>query len=270
MNATRGFRTRIDPSFNSDLPIRIDFITKGQSEYDACAFCLNAEEKLYSDDHMIFYNQVADPNNSISYQHIENGHDVFTVSLQKVPDYIRKISFTVSIDGNATMSQINGQEIRLSQPGKEEMVCTLSPKDFTNETAVVCIEIYRKDGWRINFVCRGFNGGLGDLLRAYGGEEEESVPYEAHVISEPVNTTSVPDQRQTTNNNNTVIMVPASKVSEMAKKHTGFWVYNLDSKPYDPNETYPTKAFEHVPNAIRFACDKAIPVKGGFCSMFLE
>ncbi|MBQ7561018.1 MAG: TerD family protein [Synergistaceae bacterium] len=51
---------------------------------------------------------------------------------------------------------------------------TLTGQDFNNERAIISIEIYRKDGWRIAAIANGFNGGLGDLLKFYGGQEIKS------------------------------------------------------------------------------------------------
>ena len=51
------------------------------------------------------------------------------------------------------------------------MALQLSGSDFNSEKAIISIELYRKDVWRLGAVASGFNGGLGDLLRSYGGEE---------------------------------------------------------------------------------------------------
>ncbi|MBR1439433.1 MAG: TerD family protein, partial [Synergistaceae bacterium] len=50
--------------------------------------------------------------------------------------------------------------------------------DFENERAIISVEIYRKGDWRISAVASGFNGGLSELLKHYGGEEapNPSVP----------------------------------------------------------------------------------------------
>ena len=73
----------------------------------------------------------------------------------------------------------------------------LSGKDFQSERAVILIEIYRKDVWRLGVVASGFNGGLGDLLKAYGGEEakpkQNPVPLGASPFTLPVQAV-VPEQ----------------------------------------------------------------------------
>ena len=49
-------------------------------------------------------------------------------------------------------------------------------QDFHSEKAIISIELYRKGVWRFAAVANGFNGGLGDLLRSYGGEELTAPP----------------------------------------------------------------------------------------------
>ena len=51
--------------------------------------------------------------------------------------------------------------------------CHLTGKDFDSEKAIIGVEIYTKGVWRIAVVARGFNGGLGELLKNYGGEIAE-------------------------------------------------------------------------------------------------
>lgn len=79
----------------------------------------------------------------------------------------------MSIDGNGTMHDIIALSLSIQQPGLPPIQLTLHGSDFLNEKAVIALEMYRKEVWRVAIVARGFDGGLGDLLRAYGGEEEE-------------------------------------------------------------------------------------------------
>ncbi|MDR2141107.1 MAG: TerD family protein, partial [Deltaproteobacteria bacterium] len=50
----------------------------------------------------------------------------------------------------------------------------LTGADFAGEKALIAIEIYRKDEWRLAAVASGFNGGLAALLQHYGGEQMEA------------------------------------------------------------------------------------------------
>jgi hypothetical protein len=71
------------------------------------------------------------------------------------------------------MSQIQKLAATLSQ-GSDVLSLNLSGSDFHNEKAVIAIEIYKKDNWRLAAVASGFNGGLSALLAHYGGVEDKS------------------------------------------------------------------------------------------------
>ena len=268
MDVIRGYRTKLDAVFDVNQPVQFRFETRGPSEYDASAFCLTAEDKLYTDDYMIFYNQPRDADGSVVYAHQGPGEDVFTVTLSAIPAYIQKVAFALTVDGDTKLSQMQSHSIRLSQPGREDVVCDVSPSDFAEETALVCVELYEKNGWRVNFVCRGFNGGLGDLLRFYGGTEaaEEDAP--AEPAAQPAPPPPVPPVQPTAappaapapaSSAGELVFVPASMVDAVKGSCPSFWVYDQDCRPYDAGKTYPVRAFEDVPKALAFAGETAGP-----------
>ena len=172
MNLQRGQRGKLEGQFDLSQPITVKMQTAGGAVYDYCCFGVDEEDTLSDDRYMVFYNQLQSPGKEISYQ-MNGSEAVFTASLQQLPQTIRKLVFTVSIDGGGTMGQITGFTLEISQPGAEPMLLQLTGSDFAQETAIITIEVYEKNGWRYSAVACGFNGGLGDLLRAYGGEEEE-------------------------------------------------------------------------------------------------
>ena len=172
MDLQRGQRGKLEGQFQLSQPITVKMQTVGGAVYDYCCFGVDEFDTLSDDRYMVFYNQLQSPGNEITYQ--MNGTEaVFTASLQQLPQNIRKLVFTVSIDGSGTMGQIASFRLEISQPGAEPMLLQLTGADFAEETAIITIEVYEKNGWRFNSVACGFNGGLGDLLRAYGGEEED-------------------------------------------------------------------------------------------------
>lgn len=176
MDLQRGQRDKLDKYININGKIDIEMSISGSANYDFCCFGVDANDKLSDDRYMIFYNQVASPNREISYSGTGTSAK-FMVHLASLPMNINKLVFTVSIDGNSTMRNINSHTVNIGQNGTNMLRLQLSGNDFNQEKAIISIEIYRKDVWRINAVARGFNGGLGDLLRSYGGEEiDMSVP----------------------------------------------------------------------------------------------
>lgn len=170
MDLQRGQRDKLDKYININGEIDIEMSINGSANYDFCCFGVDANDKLSDDRYMIFYNQVASPNREISYSGTGTSAK-FIVHLASLPMNINKLVFTVSIDGNSTMRNINSHTVNIGQNGTNMLRLQLSGNDFNQEKAIISIELYRKDVWRINAVARGFNGGLGDLLRSYGGEE---------------------------------------------------------------------------------------------------
>ena len=107
---------------------------------------------------------------------MDEGRAVFHVNLTQLPDNIQKLVFTVSIDGAGTMGNISRFEVTISQEDCEPIILQLAGTDFAEEKAIISFEVYQKNGWRYSAVARGFNGGLGDLQRSYGGEEISDTP----------------------------------------------------------------------------------------------
>ena len=170
MNLQRGMRDKLDKYLNINQPIEVTMDVQGSAVYDYCCFGVDAAGKLSDDRYMVFYNQTSSPRNEISYS--MNGRGAkFIINLNVLPASIQKLVFTVSIDGNGTMGDISSHNLTIRQGYGDSLNLNLSGADFQREKAIIAIEIYKKDVWRVAAVANGFNGGLGDLLRAYGGQE---------------------------------------------------------------------------------------------------
>ena len=170
MMIQRGMRDKLDKYLNSSKDFEVEMIVSGTAVYDYCCFGVDGAGKLSDDRYMVFYNQPLSPNNEIKYIASNNGAK-FTINLSKLASSINKLVFTVSIDGTGTMGDISLHKIAFRQGRDTSIEMTLGGKDFHSEKAIISVEVYKKDVWRFAAVASGFNGGLGDLLRAYGGEE---------------------------------------------------------------------------------------------------
>ncbi|NCB70390.1 MAG: hypothetical protein EOM45_01220 [Clostridia bacterium] len=166
----RGMRDKLDKYLNSSKDFEVEMIVSGTAVYDYCCFGVDGAGKLSDDRYMVFYNQPLSPNNEIKYIASNNGAK-FIINLSKLASCINKLVFTVSIDGTGTMGDISSHKIAFRQGRDTSIEMTLGGKDFHSEKAIISVEVYKKDVWRFAAVASGFNGGLGDLLRAYGGEE---------------------------------------------------------------------------------------------------
>ena len=181
----KGWKDKLENHVNLNENIFVDMKVKGNAEYDFCCFGVDGNGKLSDDRYMIFYNQKLSPNGEISVEDIPDGAR-YTLKLSAVPDFINRLVFTVSIDGNKTMGEMNSLETKVYQSGAKDIEMTLGGNDFSNEKAVIVMEIYRKDVWRIGCVASGFDGGLSVLLKYFCGEEVVSEPVQEPVVAEPV------------------------------------------------------------------------------------
>lgn len=186
MQLTRGMRDKLNKYINEGSDIIINMNIVGPSVYDFCCFGVDSADKLSDEDYMIFYNQTASPAGEIKYKAATNAAS-FIINLSKIPQHINKLVFTVSIDGNGTMGNIASHTLSLSQNGAEALSLNMHGSDFSQEKAIISVEIYRKDEWRINTVANGFNGGLSALLSAFGGVEatEKAAPAPAYSQLQP-------------------------------------------------------------------------------------
>ena len=166
----RGWKDKLEKYVNLNEDICVDMQICGNADYDFCCFGVDQSEKLSDDRYMVFYNQRQSPDGELSLEDIEGGVR-FKLQLSKLPEKINRLIFTLSIDGTQTVGEMQSLTTKVYQAGKESIDLELTGKDFSNERAVIVIEIYRKDTWRIGFVAGGFDGGLSALLEHFGGEE---------------------------------------------------------------------------------------------------
>lgn len=174
----KGWKDKLEKYVNLNENILVDMEIRGNAEYDFCCFGVDAAGKLSDDRYMVFYNQKTTPFREISMTEIPNGVR-YILNVSALPASIYRLVFTVSIDGAQTMGQMENFITRLYQQGGQSIDLQLTGSDFNNEKAVIAIEIYRKDVWRIGCVAGGFDGGLSALLAYFGGEEikeEENTP----------------------------------------------------------------------------------------------
>ncbi len=150
-------------------------------DLDASVFLLNAQEKLISDNHFIFYNNLTSPDPDKSVKHMgdnltgegDGDDEVVIVDLRKVPQDVYRIVVTVTIHEadkrGQNFGQVRNAFVRLVDVAtKEEVLRYDLEENFSIETAIIMAELYRKDGeWRMNAVGSGYQGGLQAILNRY-------------------------------------------------------------------------------------------------------
>ncbi|WP_017305527.1 TerD family protein [Spirulina subsalsa] len=150
-------------------------------DLDASVFLLGSNEKLLSDKHFIFYNNLASPDPDQSVKHMgdnltgagEGDDEAIIIDLRKVPAEIAKIVFTITIyeaeERGQSFGQVENAFVRLVDvQTKQEILRYDLSEDYSIETAMIIAELYLKDGeWRMNAVGEGYQGGLQALLDRY-------------------------------------------------------------------------------------------------------
>lgn len=177
----RGQRCKLaDLTSQTDWIIGVSARFKANRTFDVCCFGLDLEGRLSDDRYFIFFNQPRSPEGSI----VQLGpggpfQQRFQFHLNQVPEFLKKIAITLTLEEDvASLLELEEGKIVL-QLLNGDVVAEFSFKgaDFDREKAVILLELYWKEVWRISAVAQGFNGGLKALLNHFGGEAiEEETP----------------------------------------------------------------------------------------------
>ena len=141
-------------------------------DLDASLFLVDANQKVPSDSHFIFYNQLVSPCGSV--QHTgdnltgdgDGDDESLLVELGSIPSHIESLVISVTIhdaDGrHQSFGQVRNAFVRLvnDETHAEILRFDLS-EDYSTETAMVFGEIYRRNGeWKFRAIGQGYTGGL--------------------------------------------------------------------------------------------------------------
>ncbi len=154
--------------------------TGTEFDLDASAILLKDDGKALSDQHFVFFNNLASPDGSV--QHTgdnltgegDGDDEAIHVDLTAVPADVTKIVFPVSIyDGQARgqgFGQVRNAFIRVvdRNDGREMARYELSQNSST-EIAMIYGELYRSGAdWKFRAICQGYSSGLAGIARDYG------------------------------------------------------------------------------------------------------
>jgi len=149
----------------------------GGPEVDFCCFGLDCEGKLSDERYLVFYNQPQSPCGGIAVEASTSGTQrTFKIDFSKIPQSIRRLVFTATVEGSAAMRQITSGTVRLASVSQPLAEFELRAADYADEKALMLAELYWKDGWRFAATGQGFAAGLAGLLRHFGGEVAEASP----------------------------------------------------------------------------------------------
>jgi tellurium resistance protein TerD len=124
--------------------------TGGDFDIDASLFLLNSNEKLVSEQHFIFYNNLASPDPEQSVQQRgdnrtgagEGDDEIIDVNLKTIPKEIEKIAIAVTIHEaekrHQNFGQVSNAFVRIVNCQNEEEIIRYDlTEDFSVETALI-------------------------------------------------------------------------------------------------------------------------------------
>ena len=176
MNVQRGMRDSLLKYVRADRELEIIMEAVGQAaEYEYCCFAADENNRLSDERYLISRRRTSSPEQAVQYVP-GNGGAVFKVTLNRLPPEVHKLVFAVHLNGSGVMRNVQFYTLAVRQNGETAFQLRLTGSDFQNETAVVGMEFYQRNGeWRFSLIARGFNGGMEELFKSYGAEMYHSV-----------------------------------------------------------------------------------------------
>jgi tellurium resistance protein TerD len=154
--------------------------TGAEFDLDASALLLGTNEKILSDGHFVFFNNLTSPDGSV----VHTGDDLtgggggddeqIKIELNLVPAACAKVLFAVSIYEAEVRAQSFGQVhsafIRVVDSANDREITRYDlTEDASTETAMIFGELYRSgDEWKFRAVGQGYATGLHGIALDHG------------------------------------------------------------------------------------------------------
>lgn len=131
---------------------------------DVSALLITADGRVRGDADFVFYNQPTAP----GVRHRPDGVGVDPAAVEAA---IERVVVTASLDG-ATFGSLGGLHVDIAVAGRP--TATFVPDGLGPETALLCVEIYRRAGaWKVRAVGQGYANGLAGIATDFGITVEE-------------------------------------------------------------------------------------------------
>lgn len=164
--------TQLSKGANAPLPsginkVRVTLAWTGGPDLDASALLLTENGKVRSDDDLVFYNQPASTDGSVTHAGKSGTEDSLVIDITRVPADIQTVAIAASSDG-APFSAVTGLHVRVHDDSGAEIM-RFDIADAQSETAFVFGEVYRRQGaWKFRAIGQGWSSGLAGLATSYG------------------------------------------------------------------------------------------------------
>ncbi|WP_107660089.1 AIM24 family protein [Nocardia suismassiliense] len=161
---------------------------------DVSALLLGADGRVRSDADFVFFNQPVGP--GVTYRHGSGRGDMVDVQTSALPADVDKVVVTASLDGSGPPTFARAGTLQATI-GSDSGTLTFPMDGLTTETAVVCVEIYRRGGaWKVRAVGQGYDNGLAGIATAFGVniDDEPEAPTPSAAAAAPVSPPGYPSQ----------------------------------------------------------------------------
>ncbi|MDQ8045523.1 MAG: TerD family protein [Solirubrobacteraceae bacterium] len=143
------------------------------TELVASAVLCDASGKALSDEHLVFFNQLASPDGAVKYV-TDGDQEELDLDLPAVPEDVEKIVFVVYADPDVrkpgNFGGVRGAYIRISDVNGRELVrYEIEEGSGVDVTAMIFGEVYRNKGaWKLRAVGQGYKTGLAGVAKDFG------------------------------------------------------------------------------------------------------
>ncbi|MEW5540171.1 TerD family protein [Streptomyces cyaneofuscatus] len=185
--------TAMTPGSNIPLSaVRVAVDVAAPVRLDVSGLLLTADGKVRSDDDFIFYNQPSGP--GVTYRAGGgSAPDAIVVDTTAVPPGIEKIVVTASPDAAGQTFQGIEPTATVRNADDGTALATFTPPQLGGETALVVIEVYRRNGaWKARAVGQGYANGLAGIATDFGVSVEEPAAPPVPAAAAPVAPVAAP------------------------------------------------------------------------------
>jgi tellurium resistance protein TerD len=136
------------------------------------AIVCNAAGLALSDEHLVFFNQLATPDGAVEY--VQGDEEQIEVDLAAIPEAVDKLVFVVYADPDlrhpGNFGAVRNAYLRICDRSGAEMVrYDIEDSADIDVTAMIFGEIYRhRDTWKVRAVGQGYKTGLTGVAKDFG------------------------------------------------------------------------------------------------------
>lgn len=148
-------------------------------DLDASCFMLGENQKIITDNHFIFYNNLKSPDESVEHTGDnttgagDGDDEQIKVDFSKISSNVKRLVFVVTIHDaisrKQNFGQIENSFIRMVNEDTNKEIARFDlGEDYSTETAMIMAEVYLHNGeWKLSAVGSGYNQGLDAIVKRY-------------------------------------------------------------------------------------------------------